>query len=111
MRTFQSEQLRRDSITSPDSFAAEEEDRIRQAVRQRLLERCPYASYFGDIQVFYDDGTLTLRGRLPSFYLKQILQTFLAQIDGVDSIRNEVAVISSNGLSSEPARPDGAQDI
>ena len=41
-----------------------------------------------------------LKGRLPSFYLKQVLQTLLRDIEGIKLIDNQVDVISSTGLSS-----------
>lgn len=41
-------------------------------------------------------GQLTLRGCVPSFYLKQIAQTVVAQIDGIAGIRNEIEVVGSS---------------
>ena len=38
-------------------------------------------------------GQLTLRGCVPSYYLKQIAQTVVAEIDGIAGIRNEIEVI------------------
>jgi hypothetical protein len=46
------------------------------------------------------DGVLTIRGSVPSFYLKQRLQTVLKEMERVDRIENYVDVISSHGLSS-----------
>jgi hypothetical protein len=43
--------------------------------------------------------TLILTGRLPSFYLKQLLQEALRGVDGVGKIDNRVAVICCDGLS------------
>jgi hypothetical protein len=40
----------------------------------------------------YQDGILTLRGCLPSYYLKQMAQTAVAHIDGVQRIVNEIVV-------------------
>jgi len=37
-------------------------------------------------------GRLVLEGRLPSYYLKQMLQTLLRDVDGVQQIDNQVAV-------------------
>jgi hypothetical protein len=37
---------------------------------------------------------------VPSFYLKQVLQELLRNIAQVDRIENDVAVVSSTGLSS-----------
>ncbi len=40
-------------------------------------------------------GQLTLRGCVPSYYLKQIAQTVIAKIDGIAGIRNEIEVVGS----------------
>ena len=76
------------------------EDRVEEAVRERLSTGCPYAFYFSKVECDYDDGILTLRGRVPTFYLKQILQSRLIDIAGVSGIDNQVDVVSSTGLSS-----------
>jgi hypothetical protein len=47
-----------------------------------------------------DGGVLTVRGRVPSFYLKQVLQTILKRVDGVRMVDNQVDVICCDGLSS-----------
>jgi osmotically-inducible protein OsmY len=38
------------------------------------------------------DGVLVLRGRLPTYYLKQIAQALVAGIDGVRQVDNQVEV-------------------
>jgi osmotically-inducible protein OsmY len=43
----------------------------------------------------YRDGVLTLRGRLPSYYLKQVAQETVARIDGVQRIDNQIEVSAS----------------
>ncbi len=43
----------------------------------------------------FREGVLTLRGCLPSYYLKQMAQTAVARMDGVDRVVNEIEVISS----------------
>jgi hypothetical protein len=75
---------------------------VEEIVRQRLTQNCPYRSYFQMISFEYADETLKLHGKLPTFYLKQILQTMLFDIDGVSQIDNRVDVVSSSGLSSVP---------
>jgi hypothetical protein len=45
----------------------------------------------------YDNGRLTLRGSLPSFYLKQVLQELLRSLRDVRQIINDVGVVSVNG--------------
>jgi hypothetical protein len=43
--------------------------------------------------------TLVVRGRVSSFYLKQLVQTVLRDVEGVRWIDNQVEVIASNGRS------------
>lgn len=47
-----------------------------------------------------NDGHLTLRGCVPNFYLKQVLQELLHGIGRVKLITNSVDVVSSTGMSS-----------
>ncbi len=42
----------------------------------------------------YREGVLTLRGCLPSYYLKQMAQTAVARLDGVQRIDNLIEVIA-----------------
>jgi hypothetical protein len=73
---------------------------VTENVQQRLMT-CPYAYCFSRVKWRYAQGTLTLEGSVASFYLKQILQTMLCNVENVDRIANEVDVVSSSGLSSE----------
>jgi hypothetical protein len=41
----------------------------------------------------YSDQTLFLHGHVPSFYLKQLAQTAVAGLDGVDQVVNEIEVL------------------
>ena len=73
---------------------------VAELVTQRLSMGCPYAFYFRNIECDFGKGVLTLRGRVPTFYLKQVLQARLTDLDGVVEIHNQVDVVSSSGLSS-----------
>jgi hypothetical protein len=75
-------------------------NRLETLARQTLEQNCPYAFYFRFIRFLARNGVLTIRGSLPSFYLKQILISHLQRIDGVDRIDDQIDVVSSNGLSS-----------
>jgi len=46
------------------------------------------------------DEVLLVYGQVPSFYLKQILQTVLREIAEITRIDNRVDVVCSDGLSS-----------
>lgn len=72
---------------------------VEDTVRRRL-EDCSYRFVFDKITWQFKDGTLTLDGCVPSFYLKQVLQELLLNIRRIDRIENDVAVVSSTGLSS-----------
>jgi osmotically-inducible protein OsmY len=69
----------------------------RLSVRE-LAERClgsnPYLA-LKNITCEVTQGTLTLRGCLPSYYLKQIAQAAVARIDGVERIDNQIEVIGT----------------
>ena len=83
-------------ITSVDYDIRQEVD---DTVRERLGDG-PYKFYFKRIRWKLQNRCLTLRGAVPTFYLKQVLQTRLNDIPGVDRLVNDVDVISSCGLSS-----------
>ncbi len=72
--------------------------------RRRLSDACPYVLYFEKISLNFADGVLTLRGQLPSFYLKQMLQEHLRGIEGVARIDNQVHVVSPPQYSSRLGR-------
>jgi hypothetical protein len=76
---------------------------VSASVRRRFAD-CPYSYCFNQVAWTYACGTLTLEGTVASFYLKQLLQSFLRDIEYVDHVANFVLVVSVTGLSSEPDR-------
>jgi osmotically-inducible protein OsmY len=42
----------------------------------------------------YHEGVLTLRGCLPTYYLKQIAQEVVAEVEGVRLISNRIEVVA-----------------
>lgn len=40
----------------------------------------------------FHDGLLILRGSLPTYYLKQVAQTAVAELDGIQQIENQIEV-------------------
>ena len=73
--------------------------RIGQEAKQRATIGCPYCYYFEQLTYRYAIGVLTLQGKLPTFHLKQVLQTRLKGLDGVKRIDNQVEVVNATGLS------------
>jgi hypothetical protein len=48
----------------------------------------------------YREQVLVVRGAVPSYYLKQLLQSALKELQGVSRVDNLVAVVACDGLSS-----------
>ncbi len=63
-------------------------DQVKLILEQLTCFRAPSCV----IHIDERDGTLVLSGHLPSFYLKQLLQTTIRGIDGVKEIDNQVSV-------------------
>lgn len=49
-------------------------------------------------------NVLVIHGRVPTFYLKQLLQNALKQVEGVGRIDNRVEVVGPDGLSTVDQR-------
>jgi len=80
--------------------AVGEADEVLQRVHRALARSCHFTRHWREIACDYEERVLTLRGSVPSFYLKQVLQSILKDIPGVDRIDNRVDVVSAAGLSS-----------
>jgi len=72
---------------------------VENSIRERL-SHCSYRFYFNRVRWTFERGTLTLNGCVPTFYMKQMLQTLVRGVDHVQRIVNDVDVVSSSGLSS-----------
>jgi len=66
---------------------------ITQTAECRLKAHCYLA--LRNISCEFLDGTLTLRGCLPTYYLKQMAQASVGEIEGVRRIVNEIEVMPS----------------
>jgi osmotically-inducible protein OsmY len=63
---------------------------IEERVRVQL-QHSPYRA-IRRVTCRFDDGELTLEGRVPTFHYKQLAQTAVAGMPGVKSIINEITV-------------------
>lgn len=61
-------------------------------IAQQALRR---SSYFElrDVACDFSGGILTLRGRVPSYHLKQLAQASVADVPGVVEVHNRVEVV------------------
>jgi osmotically-inducible protein OsmY len=75
------------ATTTAGAVQAHAESRLRQSTYPELhLLSCDF-----------HEGVLTLRGRVPSYYLKQVAQTLILQVNGVDEINNRLEVADHQG--------------
>ncbi len=68
---------------------------ILQSIDRRLRESSYY--YLRTISTAYEAGVVTLRGRVPTFYLKQTVQAIVEKIEGVEQVVNLVDVVNPAG--------------
>lgn len=61
-------------------------------IHERLADHKLLRLYVDFIEADVEDGTLTLSGTLPSYYLKQTLQIALQDLPGVLHVDNKVRV-------------------
>jgi osmotically-inducible protein OsmY len=59
---------------------------------ERLLHGNSYLA-LKNVKCDFHAGVLTLRGALPTYYLKQVAQTTVAGLDGVDRVVNLIEVV------------------
>lgn len=55
------------------------------------LQQAPYRELH-TVACSFDQGVLTLKGRVSTYYMKQLAQTVVRELDGVRSIHNRVQV-------------------
>jgi hypothetical protein len=79
-------------------------------VEQRARALIEEHSYFvGRGRMFeyeYRDEVLFVRGTVPTYYLKQMLQRALRDLDGVHRVENQVSVAASDGVFDPAVRND-----
>lgn len=92
--------MKRSECTPGETDIRIDIEKVHLHIEERI-RNCSYAFHFNKVSWHYTGGTLTLRGSVASFHLKQILQTLLRDITHVQRLVNEVDVVSATGLSSE----------
>jgi hypothetical protein len=73
---------------------------VEQRAHDLLAQHAHFRGRAGNFIYEYSDEVLIVRGSVPTFYLKQVLQTVLKNVEGVAWINNQVDVVSSDGVSS-----------
>jgi hypothetical protein len=87
------------SRTATPETALGEKRAIEESAHAELT-RCGYAE-LRRVRCEHHEGVLTLRGTVPSYYLKQIAQSvMLKRFDGTIVVNNRLAVTSHRACSS-----------
>ena len=58
---------------------------------QGKLHNCGYAA-LGRLRCRYYEGVLSIRGKVPSYYLKQVAYTLLRDVEGVEEYSDQIEV-------------------
>jgi hypothetical protein len=88
-----------EAAASADAFDSQQARTVASLALHRLEQHPHFRGRGRTIHVTFDSGTLILSGRLSSFYLKQLLQESLQEVEGVQRIENRVDVMCSDGIS------------
>jgi hypothetical protein len=86
-------------LERPSTQSCERYD-LSTLARQHLEHHPHFRGRVNDVYIEHRDRTLVLKGRLPTFYLKQLVQEAVRHVPGVHQIRNLIDVVSADGVSS-----------
>jgi hypothetical protein len=95
--TFGTEDLTASSLGHP---ATEWPTDVEQVAYEIVASHCSFHGRAQEFDFEKNGDVLTIRGCVPSFYLKQVLQGLLKNLEGVQRIDNQVDVVNPHGLSS-----------
>jgi hypothetical protein len=76
-----------------------ERSNLSNLARDYLEHHPHFRGRINDVSIDHDGRTLLLTGRLPTFYLKQLVQEAVRHVPGVSQVRNLIDV-SADGMSS-----------
>lgn len=92
-----------------DRPSISEDFALASRARRCLEQHHHFHGRTSSIDIVGDANRLVVTGKLPSYYLKQLLQETLMRMEGVGAIENCVDVVNSEGVSSSPAaKPNAA---
>lgn len=83
-----------DSKTSAVDVVFATADEVLVALVYQALNSSGYPQ-LRNLQAYCHSGRVTLQGRLPTYFLKQVAQTVIRSVIGVRDIDNDVKVVSS----------------
>lgn len=92
--------VRVDSKPEGDSAMASDPIR-RMTIREVAEDHLRRSGYLAlrDISCEVREGVARMQGRLPTYYLKQVAQAIVAEVEGVDAVINQIEVTASGNGS------------
>lgn len=86
-------------MEQPSTQSCERYD-LSTLARQHLEHHPHFRGRVCDVFIEHRGRTLFLTGKLPTFYLKQLVQEAVRHVPGVHHVRNLIDVVNPNGISS-----------
>lgn len=86
-------------MDAPSTHSCERYD-LSTLARQHLEHHPHFRGRMNDVFVEHNGRTLLLTGKLPTFYLKQLVQESVRHVPGVQHVRNLIDVVNPIGVSS-----------
>jgi hypothetical protein len=70
-------------------------------------DRFRHSGYFElrNVSCDFHEGVLTLRGRVPSYHLKQLAQAIACELEGILELNNQLEVVQSGDVRQSNYRP------
>jgi osmotically-inducible protein OsmY len=87
-------------LEQPTSTQSCERYDLSSLARQYLEHHPHFRGRVNDVFIEHRGRTLLLTGKLPTFYLKQLVQEAVRHVPGVQQVRNLIDVVSASGISS-----------
>jgi hypothetical protein len=89
-----------EQVISAHRTTRREQPRLTDLARRKLEQHPHFHGHTNQLRIEQRGATLCLSGRLPSFYLKQLVQEALLRLPGVREIDNDIDVVNPAGVSS-----------
>jgi hypothetical protein len=86
-------------MEQPSTQSCERYD-LSTLARQHLEHHPHFRGRVSDVFIEHRGRTLLLTGKLPTFYLKQLVQEAVRHVPGVQHVRNLIDVVNAAGVSS-----------
>ena len=85
----------------------------RMTIREVAEDHLRRSGYLAlrDISCEVREGVARMQGRLPTYYLKQVAQAIVAEVEGVDAVINQIEVTASGNGSLIGARARSRQNL